>query len=237
MRQIILDTETTGLHPEQGHRIIEVGCVEMINRKLTGKYYHQYINPQREVEEGAFAVHGISNQFLADKPVFATVAVELRNFIQDAELVIHNAPFDVGFLNHEFKLHNPAFTAVTDFCRIIDTLVLAKQLHVGQRNSLDALCKRYEVDNSQRDLHGALLDAHLLAKVYLAMTGGQGSLFEELEERETTSQQTKDKVIVAIERRNLRIVKANVEELQEHEARLQALAKKGKCLWLESMGS
>ncbi|MEM1081139.1 MAG: DNA polymerase III subunit epsilon, partial [Pseudomonadota bacterium] len=175
MRQIILDTETTGLEPEEGHRIIEVGCLEMIDRRLTGRSFHEYINPERDVESGALSVHGLSNEFLQDKPRFAEVAGDLMDFIRDAELVIHNAPFDVGFLDAEFaRLVEPV--ATHQLAEVLDTLQLAREIHPGQRVSLDALCKRYEVDNSNRTLHGALLDAELLADVYLLMTGGQVSM-------------------------------------------------------------
>ena len=175
MRQIILDTETTGLEHEAGHRIIEIGALEMLERRLTGRQFHYYINPEREVEGGALEVHGITDDFLADKPRFADVAGELVEFIRDAELVIHNAEFDVGFLDAEFaRLDDGPRTA--DLCTVLDTLALARELHPGQRNSLDALCKRYEVDNTNRTLHGALLDSEILAEVYLAMTGGQAAL-------------------------------------------------------------
>src|SRR6056300_190974 len=177
MRQIVLDTETTGLETSLGHRIIEIGCVEVVNRRLTGNHYHQYINPEREIDSGAFEVHGISNQFLADKPVFASVVDEFMAFIDGAELVIHNAPFDVGFINHELRLNASKFRRVEDYCGVIDTLAMARQKHPGQRVTLDALCKRYAVDNSARTLHGALLDAEILADVYLLMTGGQTNLF------------------------------------------------------------
>lgn len=174
MRQVVLDTETTGIGPEQGHRIIEIGCVELVDRKLTGRHYHQYINPQREIDEEAIGVHGITNEFVLDKPLFAQIAQDFYNFIAGAELVIHNAPFDVGFMDSEFRRVGVADTAT--FCGVLDTLVLARDMHPGQRNSLDALCKRYGIDNSHRELHGALLDAEILADVYLMMTGGQTDL-------------------------------------------------------------
>lgn len=178
MRQIVLDTETTGINPESGHRIIEIGCVELFDRKLTGKTFHVYLNPEREVDEGAFRVHGISTEFLQDKPLFQHIVKDLIEFIMDSELIIHNAPFDIGFLNAELsRIQWP--TPLKTYCTICDTLVLAREKHPGQRNSLDALCKRYEIDNTNRQLHGALLDAEILAAVYLAMTGGQASLFEE----------------------------------------------------------
>ena len=176
MRQIVLDTETTGLEVSQGHRIIEIGCVELVNRKLTGNHYHQYINPHREIDQGAIEVHGITSEFLADKPGFEAVAAAFIEFVQGAELVIHNAPFDVGFLDGELQRLPTSEDTLESRCTVIDTLVMARAKHPGQRNSLDALCQRYEVDNSQRDLHGALLDAEILADVYLAMTGGQTAL-------------------------------------------------------------
>lgn len=180
MRQIILDTETTGIGPEQGHRVIEIGCIELIDRKLTGNHFHVYLNPQREVDEGAFRVHGISTEFLQDKPLFQDIVTEFLQFVEGSELIIHNAPFDVGFLNSELN-HLKWNKTLEDYCQILDTLVLAREKHPGQRNSLDALCKRYEIDHFNRELHGALLDAEILAYVYLAMTGGQSSLFTEVE--------------------------------------------------------
>lgn len=177
MRQIVLDTETTGLEPDMGHRIIEIGGVEMVNRRLTGRHFHHYINPQRSVDEGALEVHGISEAFLADKPLFADVVAELVTFIEGADLVIHNAPFDVSFLNYEFRLLSAPPPPIEKLCTVTDSLVVARRKHPGQKNNLDALCRRYQVDNSQRDLHGALLDAEILADVYLLMTGGQTNLF------------------------------------------------------------
>lgn len=177
MRQIILDTETTGLSPEQGHRIIEIGCVEMMHRRLTGKTFHVYLNPEREVDKGAFMVHGISNDFLKDKPLFHEIVNEFTAFIKDAELIIHNAPFDVGFLESEFKRANlEAWKDLYSQCSVLDTLAIARKKHPGQKNNLDALCKRYQVNNQHREKHGALLDAEILADVYLAMTGGQSKL-------------------------------------------------------------
>ena len=166
MRQVVLDTETTGLEVSQGHRIIEIGCVEIIDRKLTGRHYHQYIKPQRAIDQGALEVHGITEEFLADKPVFARVADEFLDFIRGAELVIHNAPFDIGFMEAEFKLLDPSSPPVSTYCKVTDSLQLARSKHPGQRNNLDALCQRYAVDNSNRTLHGALLDAEILADVY-----------------------------------------------------------------------
>ncbi|MEM6639636.1 MAG: DNA polymerase III subunit epsilon [Pseudomonadota bacterium] len=176
MRQIVLDTETTGLETEKGHRIIEIGGVELVNRRPTGRTWHRYINPMREVDPGALEVHGLSNEFLSDKPVFSDLSDDLMAFLDGAELVIHNAPFDVGFLNHELKLLDASSTGLEGRCDILDTLELARERHPGQRNSLDALCKRYDIDNTDRTLHGALLDARILTDVYLAMTGGQVDL-------------------------------------------------------------
>ncbi|QXP84708.1 DNA polymerase III subunit epsilon [Methylococcus sp. ANG] len=173
MRQIVLDTETTGLDPKAGHRIIEIGCVELLNRRITQNRFHVYINPEREIDAGAIEVHGLTNEFLASKPVFRSIADDFLNFIGGAELIIHNAAFDVGFLDHELALLGENRGRIADYCGVCDTLAMARKNHPGQRNSLDALCKRYNVDNSRRELHGALLDAEILADVYLAMTGGQ----------------------------------------------------------------
>lgn len=176
MRQIVLDTETTGLETSQGHRIIEIGCVELIDRRVTDNYWHHYINPEREVDVGAFEVHGISNEFLQDKALFVDLVDEFLCYIEGAELIIHNAPFDVGFLNHELSLLDTSKPTIEAVSSILDTLIMARQKHPGQKNSLDALCKRYEIDNSHRSVHGALLDARILADVYLFMTGGQTAL-------------------------------------------------------------
>lgn len=231
-RQILLDTETTGIRVEEGHRVIEIGCIEMIDRKLTTNYFHQYINPEREIEAGALAVHGITNEFLRDKPLFSDIAKALMEFISGAELIIHNAPFDLSFLNNEFMLTRHGWKPVTDYCRVIDTLQIARQLHVGQRNNLDALCKRYGVDNSKRDLHGALLDAHLLAQVYLAMTGGQGNFFDTLSESRTTTAKTSETSMTTLKQKyNLLVLKASADELTEHANYLQLMQKQGKCLW------
>lgn len=238
MRQIVLDTETTGLEPEQGHRIIEIGCVELINRKLTGRHYHQYLQPGREIDEGAIEVHGITNEFLADKPLFASVADEFIAFIEGAELIIHNAPFDVGFIDHEFAQLNRGLGGVSQYCQVLDSLVLARNKHPGQKNNLDALCKRYGVDNSQRDLHGALLDAEILADVYLLMTGGQTTLALgnadiggniSLEGGEQSSI-----IRVASQRKPLPVVRASEEELAEHKRKLELIDSEsgGQCLWL-----
>lgn len=237
MRQIILDTETTGLDPAFGHRIIEIGCVEMVGRKLTGRHYHQYLNPEREVEAGAIEVHGITNEFLLDKPVFADVMEEFLAFVRGAELIIHNAPFDTAFINSEVTRTNGEPFTIASHCRITDTLVMARERHPGQRNSLDALCKRYGVDNSQRELHGALLDAEILADVYLAMTGGQVSLALGAQgSGDVTagnynidrSHRLADPAVVA----RLQCVQPTLEELQAHEERLAAIRKKaGSCFW------
>ncbi|MYM62337.1 DNA polymerase III subunit epsilon [Pseudomaricurvus sp. HS19] len=230
MRQIVLDTETTGLEPSQGHRIIEIGCVELVNRRLTGRHYHQYIQPQRVVDEGAIEVHGITNEFLADKPVFAQIAAEFFQFIEGAQLVIHNAPFDIGFINHEFARLKPALTPVAEICSVVDTLVMARQKHPGQKNNLDALCKRYGVDNSQRDLHGALLDAEILADVYLLMTGGQTSLGLGADGSESSSESGVSGIRrLAAGRRPLPVITASADELDAHQQRLAALGE--QCLW------
>lgn len=178
MRQIVLDTETTGLETRDGHRIIEIGCVELVERRLTGNHYHVYINPQRKVDEGAFKVHGISDEFLADKPVFDSIINDFLAFIGDSELIIHNAAFDMGFLNHELNLARRGPRPLEKQCAVIDTLLMARDKHPRKKNNLDALCRRYDIDNSKRDLHGALLDAEILALVYLAMTGGQSDMFQ-----------------------------------------------------------
>lgn len=234
IRQIILDTETTGISVEQGHRIIEIGCVELVDRKLTGNEYHKYINPGREVEEEAIAVHGITNEFLQDKPVFKDLAKEIVEFISGSELIIHNAPFDLSFLNYELSLTGRGFKPVSEYCKILDTLVLARKIHVGQRNSLDALCKRYGVDNTKRDLHGALLDSHLLAQVYLAMTGGQGSFFDQDANSQNNQSANASIANVTLDQHNIKVIAANAMELGEHEKYLDKLKKKGKCIWLDS---
>ncbi|MDQ1830189.1 DNA polymerase III subunit epsilon [Massilia scottii] len=228
MRQIVLDTETTGLNPRTGDRVIEVGCVELHNRMLTGNNFHRYINPERDSEEGALAVHGLTTEFLRDKPKFAEIAQELREYIQGAEVIIHNAPFDLGFLNNEFKLLGlPTFT---EHCSgVIDTLVNAKEMHPGKRNSLDALCDRYGVSNAHRKLHGALLDAELLADVYLSMTRGQNSLSMDEEDESAGSGGTLEAVALA----EVIVLAASTDELAEHESVLGGLDKavKGNCIW------
>jgi len=234
MRQIVLDTETTGLETSQDHRIIEIGCVEMINRKLTGRHYHQYINPQRKVDEGAMEVHGITDQFLEDKPTYDAIVEEFMAFIKGAELVIHNAPFDISFLNHEASKLPGSTKSIESGCKVIDTLALARQKHPGQKNNLDALCKRYGVDNSQRDLHGALLDAEILADVYLLMTGGQVNLNISDQSASDSGEINQASNIRRLPegRPALRVITANEDELASHQKKLDAIkASSGECVW------
>ena len=234
MRQIVLDTETTGLETSQDHRIIEIGCVEMVNRKLTGRHYHQYINPQRKVDEGAMEVHGITDQFLEDKPLFDAIAPEFFEFVTGADLIIHNAPFDLGFINHEIAKLSGRVKPIDSHCKIIDTLALARQKHPGQKNNLDALCKRYGVDNSQRDLHGALLDAEILADVYLLMTGGQVNLNISDQQASDSGEinQTSNIRRLPDGRPALRVITANEAELASHQQKLEAIkAASGECIW------
>ena len=224
MRQVVLDTETTGLEVSQGHRIIEIGCVEIIDRKLTGRHYHQYIKPQRAIDQGALEVHGITEEFLADKPVFARVADEFLDFIRGAELVIHNAPFDIGFMEAEFKLLDPSSSPVSRTARL-QTAQLARSKHPGQRNNLDALCQRYAVDNSNRTLHGALLDAEILADVYLLMTGGQTSLGLSADEEGAGVGAASNSAIrrLASDRPKLKVITPSDDEIASHEASLMSL--------------
>jgi DNA polymerase-3 subunit epsilon len=227
MRQVVLDTETTGLDPRSGHRIIEVACIEMENRRLTGRHLHKYTNPEREIDEGAQAVHGISLEFLADKPKFADIAVE---FISGAELIIHNAPFDLGFLNAELRRLDRV--PVETICSgVTDTLRMAKDLHPGKRNSLDALCERYDIDNSGRTLHGALLDTELLADVFLAMTRGQNTLMIEPDAAPPPNLGADG---LARQRQPLLVRRAAADEQSEHERVLAGIDKesKGACIWL-----
>lgn len=242
MRQIILDTETTGLEPSEGHRIIEIGCVELISRRPSNNRYQQYLNPEREIDQGAIEVHGITNEQLSAKPRFADIAQGLLDFIQGAELIIHNAPFDIGFLNSELtrmaKANGGKAVRIEDVCTVVDTLKLARGLHPGQKNDLDSLCKRYSVDNSHRTLHGALLDAEILADVYLAMTGGQAALFEETHSHlksATTSHiaATSDIRRLDPNRPKLPVIAPSAEELAAHAAWLDELDKKsgGSCVW------
>lgn len=220
MRQIILDTETTGLNPHEGHRVIEIGCVELVNRRLTGNHFHCYINPEREIDVGALRVHGISEAFLKDKPLFSDIAPDLVDYIQGAEIIIHNAPFDVGFLNAELRrLTN--YQIIERYClKIIDSLAISRKKHPGQQNSLDALCKRYHIDNSNRDLHGALLDAELLAQVYLAMTGGQAQLFKENNSGRRNQKVTLE--VSALPAVDLPVVYANAHEMTQHQTQIKA---------------
>jgi DNA polymerase-3 subunit epsilon len=230
MRQVVLDTETTGLEVEQQHRVIEIGCVELLNRRLTGRRFHQYLNPERDIDEGAVQVHGLTRERLAKEPTFAHVHPEFLEFIRDAELIIHNAPFDVAFLNAEFARIEAAHR-VADLCRVLDSLVLARQMHPGQRNSLDALCKRYSVDNSHREYHGALLDARILAEVYLVMTGGQGSLTLSAESDTVRSRAPQAQPLRSLNR--IVVLSANDEETAAHEHILALLDKtsSGKTVW------
>ncbi len=226
MRYIVLDTETTGLETSQGHRIIEIGCVEVIDRKITGNTYHQYINPEREIDDGAIEVHGITNEFLSDKPKFQDIATDFMNFINGSELIIHNARFDVGFINYELSKLKGSVKKVEDSCTVLDTLALARKLHPGQKNNLDALCKRYAVNNSERDLHGALLDAEILSDVYLAMTGGQVKLSldnfsEGLSDNDAQSQIRR----VDASRAKLRVITPSSIEIEAHELKLNAIEK------------
>ncbi len=238
MRQIVLDTETTGLEPAQGHRIIEIGCVELVNRRLTGNHYHQYLQPDREIDAGAQEVHGITNEFLQDKPRFAEVAGDFLAFIEGAELIIHNAPFDVGFINAELLRLNAQATPLGQMCSIIDTLAMARQMHPGEKNNLDALCRRYGVDNSSRQLHGALLDAEILADVYLYMTGGQVDLsldsFDAL-----AAGPAAELVQLTQNRAPLRVIYAEANELAAHGARLEDIDKvtQGGCLWKKQIAA
>ncbi len=233
-RQILLDTETTGIDPKQGHRVIEIGAVEMVNRRLTGNNFHHYLQPDREIDQGAVAVHGITNDFLADKPRFTEIAAAFLDYILDAELIIHNAPFDIGFLNSELRRLGDDRPLESHSRNIIDTLEMARTIHPGQRNSLDALCKRYEISNAHRQLHGALLDAEILADVYRAMTGGQGVLFGEEEGSENGNGESSITIRrLPAERPPLPLIRATAEELTAHEQRLDALdrAVAGTCVW------
>ena len=230
MRQIALDTETTGISTDEGHRIIEIGCVEIENRRITGNEFHCYLNPEREIDEGATRVHGLTLEKLSNEPLFKEVAKDFLNFVSGAELIIHNAAFDVGFLNKEISLLEWDENAIEDHALVMDTLKMAREMHPGKKNSLDALCTRYEIDRSMRQVHGALIDADLLAKVYLAMTGGQDAL--DLDQPILNSQeiQTKNKVNKNI---SLKVQKASIDELSEHEDFLSMMKKNGECHWRE----
>ena len=239
MRQIVLDTETTGLSTAQGHRIIEIGCLELVNRRLTGREFHRFLNPDRDIDEGAERVHGISRADLETEPRFGEIVEEFLAFIKDAELIIHNATFDVGFLDHELKLMKHDKPRIEHHATILDTLTMARELHPGQRNSLDALCKRYEVDATKRDVHGALIDSELLANVYLAMTGGQTAMLLDEEagdghiDSDVAGHHAVDPVsgldsAVVVD---LPVVKANADELSAHDTILEKMRKSGACVW------
>jgi DNA polymerase-3 subunit epsilon len=234
MRQIILDTETTGLAPDEGHRVIEIGCIELLNRRITERRFHCFLNPDREIDAGAAQVHGITLDKLRESPRFGDVVVDFLDFVRGAEIVIHNAAFDVGFLDAELARLGPAWGRLEDYSRIFDTLKLARELHPGQRNSLDALCKRYDIDNNHRTLHGALLDAELLADVFLAMTGGQGALHLDISVADDGAS-VEERRSASRSRPPLKVVAPLEGELAAHRARLAAIAKRsgGKCLWLE----
>ena len=228
MRQIALDTETTGISTDEGHRIIEIGCVEIENRRITGNEFHCYLNPERDIDEGATRVHGLTLEKLSNEPLFKEVAKDFLNFVSGAELIIHNAAFDVGFINKEISLLEWDENSIEDHALVMDTLKMAREMHPGKKNSLDALCTRYEIDRSMRQVHGALIDADLLAKVYLAMTGGQDAL--DLDQPVLSSQQTQTK---NKENKNisLKVQKASIDELSDHEDFLSMMKKNGECHW------
>ena len=234
MRQIVLDTETTGLDPRQGHRIIEIGCVEIENRRPTGNHFQVFLNPDREIDEAAIEVHGLTTDFLSDKPRFEQIEQEFINFINGAELIIHNAPFDVGFLDFELGRTKSGNQTLAQFCDVLDTLVLAREKHAGQRNNLDALCKRYEVNNAHRTLHGALLDAEILADVYLAMTSGQSNLSLKEEFTGAASKNYKKRQVDP-NRQRIPVLSASSDELRHHQERLKEIEKQSSdgCLWLQ----
>ena len=233
MRQIILDTETTGLDPQQGHRLIEIGCLELVNRRLTQRSFHHYVNPEREIDAGASAIHGIYDKDVADKPRFADIAPAFLDFVKGAELIIHNAPFDIGFINHEFQLLNRGWSPITDYFTVLDTLVMARAKHPGQKNTLDALARRYGADQRDRTYHGALLDSEILADVYLAMTGGQVGLALGQDETQSNGEQSGEGIRrLPANRTSLPVIKASTEELARHEAKLKTLDKSADgCLW------
>ena len=234
-RQIVMDTETTGINPKEGHRIVEIGCIELIDRKLTGNNYHVYLNPDRMMDQEVINIHGITNEYLIDKPRYAEVADEFLAYIKGAELIIHNAPFDVGFMNHEFALLRKRHGRVEDHCTILDTLAMARHKHPGQKNNLDALCKRYFIDNSARTFHGALLDSEILAEVYLAMTGGQTAL--SLGAHGSSEDGDGGEAIrrVSADRPLLKVIPSTVEEEQHHQRKLEEISgKAGHCLWSDA---
>jgi len=237
MRQVVLDTETTGLSTAHGHRIIEIGCLELVNRRLTGREFHRFLNPDRDIDEGAEAVHGISRAALENEPRFSEIAEDLLEFLKDAELVIHNASFDVGFIEHELKLMKHPQPKIEQHATVLDTLTLARKVHPGQRNSLDALCKRYEVDASKRDVHGALIDSELLANVYLAMTGGQTALL--LDEDSSDGNGSASQISQAMGSgagdglpvADLIVIRASADEAAAHDAMLEKIRESGACVW------
>ncbi|EMB51497.1 DNA polymerase III subunit epsilon [Vibrio mimicus] len=235
-RIVVLDTETTGMNREggphyEGHRIIEIGAVEIINRKLTGRHFHVYLKPDREIQLEAIEVHGITDEFLRDKPEYKDVHDEFLDFIKGAELVAHNAPFDVGFMDYEFAKLGGSVVKTTDFCKVTDTLAMAKRIFPGKRNNLDILCERYGIDNSHRTLHGALLDAEILADVYLLMTGGQTSLQFSAATQNSGELDAESLKRSRSERKALKVLHASADELQAHQDRLDLVAKSGNCLW------
>ncbi len=232
MRKIVLDTETTGLEHSLGHRIIEIGCVELVGRKLTGNNYHQYIQPDRESDEGALEVHGITSEFLQDKPRFADIVQDFLNYIRGAELIIHNAPFDVGFLDSELCRADAQLGDISTYCNVIDTLVMARKMRPGQKNNLDALCKHFDVNNTQRELHGALLDAEILAEVYLRMTGGQVHLLLDSEQEASDAGEVIEPRCLSKNRESLSVVRATQSELEAHQAIIDNLGEAG--LWPSS---
>ena len=234
MRQVVLDTETTGLEPSQGHRIIEIGCRELVNRRLTERRFHQYLQPDRQIDPAAVEVHGITSDFLKDKPHFGDIVAEFIDFVKGAELIIHNAPFDVGFINHELRMLRDPLGQLEDYCTVVDTLALARELHPGQKNSLDALCRRYGVDNSERELHGALLDAEILADVFLGMTGGQAMLQLSTSSPTQSQKRAKERIRrLDAERPPLKVIPGTPDEMAAHAQRLEAIddASGGRCLW------
>ena len=219
MRQVVLDTETTGLDIQLGHRIIEIGCVEIVDRKITKRYFHKYINPQREVDKGALDVHGLTNEFLSDKPIFQSILEAFLEFVEDSELIIHNAAFDLGFLENEIRIVRPDLESLRERFPVVDSLELARAKHPGQKNSLDALCKRYGVDNTQRKLHGALLDAEILAEVYLLLTGGQADLgFGD--EEDFVEKDIENRLLKKKERSETVVIRASIDEMRLHETKL-----------------
>jgi DNA polymerase-3 subunit epsilon len=236
MRQVVLDTETTGINIKEGNRIIEIGCIEVIDRKLTGRHYHQYVNAGRDSEEGALRVHGITTEFLADKPVFSTVVDEFLEFVKGAELVIHNAPFDIGFLNHELNLMGGRPRKMEDYCTVLDTLVMARRMRPGQKNNLNALCRHYGINNDHRELHGALLDSEILADVYLLMTGGQVGLSLSSGQEKNYASEEPDIYRLATNRPSLKVLLATPDELFEHQRKLKEIQKKSddNCIWLNN---